>query len=158
MDNSWLEEYVEYEEKYGCFYKEENSVCKVKLIFLNSDDEIMCSKSTSMPVVDNKIKSDDLFRMLEKKRVLYNERYMIKKIVAFNFDLDTEEIVTQQLTAPHECLREISDLDDIEINPTIQLFQDMNEVLVFLKKRKCKTIRGKTRKRVKKRHNKTEKL
>lgn len=162
MDTSWINEYEEHEEKYGKFYKEENETCEIKFIYLNEDNEIMFVTSEQIILEDNKLKNGDFLQLVERKREKYKERFRIFDILIYNITVDSDDLIRFKERALYKNYLKQKDIfEEITVEPTITMFQELNEVIVLLK-RKASTFssQNKTRKNRKNkiRRNKSEKF
>lgn len=165
MDTSWIDEYIEHEDKYGKFYKEENETCNMQFIYLNDENEIMFVCKDKVILEDNTLKSSVLMPMIERRREKYNERYKIHDIFFYNITTDSEELVRfKERVLYKNYLKTTEIMEDIVVEPSISMFKDLNEIIIIFKKKSCmySSRHNKTRKSRKqkneKRRNKSEKF
>ena len=159
MDTKWIEEFEELEEKYNIFYYDEISNIKLNLIYLDENRNIKYFKKEKLELKeDNKISQKELIDTIIREKYFKNEKFSLYKIWLYNITIEPENIDTFiKNTTDYDFLKKITNLNDINIKNTINMFKNLNTLIILFKP--SKNMQNTTKKiklTTKKSNNKTK--
>ncbi len=138
LDDEWIKQY----ETYNDFYTDDVFCVNLSFIYINDANEINKIKEEKFLLRSpNFIEKDDILTLVKKNTICDSKEYFLYSLAKINIDLDPNEIrgflskdTNQYATS---FLSENNELDEIVFKKTINMFQDLND-LVFLLKEKPK--------------------
>lgn len=129
---------------YKDFYKENIETIKMKFLYVNQINMIEKIRYDDLILkTPNIIKSCELIKILKTNNNIMDKYYKINSICLYNVSIDPENI---QYISDENFLRNIDHLNDIKIEPTINIFNDLNELLFIFKEKNVKNNIIKTKK------------
>ena len=139
LDDEWINNFEETDKLYQDFYKDDVYYINLRVIYINRDNEIDKIKHESLLMkYPNKISHEEIIQIL-KKNALDNEiRYSLLSILKYNINLEPDEIKNYLLNGNNkEYLSIIKNIDAITFERTINMYQDLNDlILIFYEKSK----------------------
>lgn len=130
IDDEWISEFNDEERKYGQFYKEPNTFISLQMIYINSKKEIEHITQLEHPLdKENVLFSKTLNKLVLERNYLNNSAFRLYKLLLYNITSEPEEIITKSSTSNE--LREITEINDIVLNDTINYLKSVN-TLVFI--------------------------
>jgi hypothetical protein len=141
LDDTWMKQF----EDYNDFYTDDVFSINLNLIFINKENEIEKIKEEKFILPSaNILKKDDLISILKRNSHSGNKEYYLFSLVKFNIDLDPSEVQCflkeSKDTFSETFLTENNEIDEIVFKKTINMFQDLNDV-VFLLREKTKILK-----------------
>lgn len=139
LDDSWIDEFEKNENKYKTFYKEDNHFIKIHFVYMNRDFTIEKIKEEKIELkIDNHLSREEMISLIKHNNIDNHNKYSLFSILKYNIHLDPSELKTFIKSRSYfsflTCIRNI---DTIFFEPTIYMFQDLNELL-FLFWKPCK--------------------
>jgi hypothetical protein len=147
LDNDWINEFEKIDKDYQGFYNEDLHFLKIHSIYINQQNEIEQLKEEKMFLNKgiNKISREQLLGILKVNAFNCGKRYSILSIIKYNVDLHSSEIkdylkngretnggeTNGRETNGGDFLSIIKNIDDIVFNQTINMFQDLNDVILL---------------------------
>lgn len=139
LNDQWIKDY----EAYNDFYTDDVYCINLNLIYINRNNEIEKIKEEKYLLSSpNVLTRDDLVSIVKRNVVSDNNKeYYLFSLVKFNIDLDPSEVQCflkeNNDTFSESFLKENNEVDEIVFKKTINMFQDLND-LVFLMREKSK--------------------
>lgn len=147
MDISWINEFEKIDKDYESLYIDDVENITLHLIYINKDDEIEKIQQKIFILKEkNNISREEIIGILKSHNFLNEKKYTISSILKYNIDLDPRDIrhfLTTNKTdnTSSDYLTVIKHIDDIYLNRTISMFQDLNDLLIiFYENVKTKNI------------------
>lgn len=141
MDTNWINDYEADEKCYSMFYPEPASEIKVNIIYTNKKNEIekISEKMIYLPT-ENVIKKEDLLRVIKNTNTIDNVKYSLISILVYNITLDHRELKSFLTDASkYEFITNLKNIEDYELQSTINYLQDLNTVYIVYTEEKQKT-------------------
>ena len=141
LDDTWMKDF----EDYNNFYTDDVFCVNLYLIYINRENEIEKIKEEKFILSSaNILRKDDLVSIVKRNSHSVNKEYYLYSLVKFNIDLDPSEVkcfLTETSdTFSESFLTENNEVDEIVFKKTINMFQDLNDV-VFLLREKTKVAK-----------------
>jgi hypothetical protein len=140
LDDSWINEFAKSDKLYKDFYKDDNYYTSIHYVYINSDNNIVkIEQETCLFHSKNVISRDNVVGLIKRNSELDSVKYSIMSILKYNNILEPEHI--QQFirddhdTSRYNYMTPIKNIDAIIFEPTIHMFQDLNDLLfIFYEK------------------------
>ena len=149
LDDAWIKKFAESDKLYLDFYKDDVYYTDIHFVYVNKKNEIVKIHQESF-LFNNKnyISRDELVGLIKRNSIVDSTRYSIMSILKYNITLDPNEIkrfvcgedyVTSYMTP-------INNIDTIKYDKTINMFQDLNDLLIVLYEKPATNPNNSTRK------------
>jgi len=137
LDDDWIKNFDKVDELYMDFYKDDIYYVNFKIIYVNRKNEI--EKMKQLPFLmsnPNYISREEVLEILKKYALEDNRKYSLLSILKYNILLEPTEIKNYLLDKNNiNYLNIIKNIDTIHFEKTINMFQDLNDIiLVFYEK------------------------
>jgi len=139
LDDDWIQNFDKTDELYKDFYKDDVYFSDLKVVYVNRLNEI--EKINKLPFLMSKpncITREEILEILKKFAMEDNRKYSLLSILRYNILLEPDEIKNFLLNLSSEdtnYLSIIKNIDTIYFQKTINMFQDLNEIiLIFYEK------------------------
>ena len=133
LDNNWINEFEKIDKDYELFYNEDLQFLKIHSIYINTNnniEEIKCEKIILNN--SNLISRDRLIGILKSNAFKYQKRYSVLSILKININIHSNEIKDYIKTHNnYSFLSIIKNIDDIFYEKTINMFQDLNDLIIL---------------------------
>jgi len=139
LDDEWINKFEETDKLYQDFYKDDVYYINLRVIYINRVNEIDKIKYESLLMKEpNKISHEEIIEILKKNTVDNERRYSLLSILRYNINLEPDEINNYLLNGENkEYLSIIKNIDTVTYEKTINMFQDLNDlILIFYEKSK----------------------
>lgn len=162
LDTTWIDDYEDIEKKYEMFYKENISSMNVIMIYVNSRLEIEKISKRDLELKSyNVVSKDEILEMINSHSCVGDIKYKLLSLLTYNINIAHNELkgfLESNLDNPSkdEFLHSLSTLEDIMLVPSIQLFHDINSIVIVYYE-KSDPIKPKP-KEAKTKHNTTKKI
>ena len=137
LDDEWINEFNKTDKLYQDFYKDDLYYINLRVIYINRENEIDKIKHESYLMNNpNKISSEEIIKILKKNSIDNDRRYTLLSILKYNINLDPEEIQIYLRNGENKkYLSIIKNIDTITFERTINMFHDLNDlILMFYEK------------------------
>ena len=119
--------------KYKDFYKEDVEIIAVKCIYINENNSIEKVKYENLILNNaNIISCEEIIKILKSNNQNINKTYKIYSICFYNISIEPEDI---KYIKEENFLKNIPHINDIKIEPTINILQDLNELILIFKEK-----------------------
>jgi len=140
LNDDWINNFEKTDKLYQEFYKDDLYYINLKLIYVNRDNDIEKIKMESyLMSAPNYISREEILQILKRTTVDNDRNYSLLSILKYNITLDADDIKSF-LTFPSEernFLNIVKNIDAISFEKTINMFQDLNDlILIFYEKSK----------------------
>jgi hypothetical protein len=138
LDNDWISEFEKIDNDYQYFYNENLTFLKIHCIYVNTKNEIekIKEEKLNMNNKNNILSRDTLLGLLKNNAFICDKRYSVLSILKYNIDIHNSDIKDYvKSNESYSFLSVIKNIDDIVFNETINMFQDLNDlIIVFYEK------------------------
>jgi hypothetical protein len=133
LDDEWINNFENTDKLYKDFYKDDVYYINLSIIYVNRDNEIDKIKyDTLLMQYPNKISQEEIIKILKKNAIDNEKRYSLLSILRYNINLEPDEIKNYLLNGLNkEYLSVIKNIDTVTYQKTINMFQDLNELIVI---------------------------
>lgn len=152
----FIEEFDKSIAPYKDFYKENVETLKLKFLYVNNDNKLENIKHDDLILkTPNKITYNEFIKILKSNNYVMNRNYKINSMCLYNVSIEPDNI---EKIKEDDFLVNICHINDITIEPTINILQDFNELLIVFKENKKHNNRVKSKKvRIEIKNHKTRK-
>ena len=136
LDTSWIDDYEDIEKKYEMFYKENIASLNATLIYVNSNLEIEKISQRDIELKNyNVVSKDEILELVNSNSCVGNIKYKLLSLLTYNISLTHNELkgfLESDINngGYDSFLHSLTSLQDIQLTPSIQLFQDINSLVV----------------------------
>ena len=151
LDTSWIDDYEDIEKKYEMFYKENIASINVIMIYVNDKLEIEKISQRDLDLnTYNVISKDEILDLVNTNSSVGDIKYSLLSLLTYNINLghsDLKQFLESDIESASggEFLHSLTSLQDIKLNPSIQLFQDINSLVVVYYEKSSKPPNSKTK-------------
>lgn len=137
LDTDWIEEFESLDDKYKMFYKENINNIKFKYVYVDKDNNIEKIKEEILLLKQiNLISREEMIEIIKKNCSFIDKTFSVLSILKYNFDVEPSDInhymkENEMSLYNDSLLILIKNIDNIPLNKTIQMFQDMNEIIII---------------------------
>jgi hypothetical protein len=133
LDDEWINNFENIDKLYKDFYKDDVYYINLSIIYVNRENEIDKIKYENLLMeYPNKISQEEILKILKKNAIDNEKRYSLLSILRYNINLEPDEIKTYLLNGLNkEYLSVIKNIDTVTYEKTINMFQDLNELIVI---------------------------
>jgi hypothetical protein len=137
LNDDWLNKFEEIDELYKDFYKDDVYYTDVKIVYVNRNNEIeKINQSPFLMSNPNCVSREEILQILKKSSFEADRKYSLLSILKYNILLEPDEIkqyLTDSINTNY--LNIIKNIDAVYFEKTINMFQDLNElILIFYEK------------------------
>jgi hypothetical protein len=138
LDDDWINNFEKTDQLYQDFYKDDLYYINLKYIYVNRSNDIEKIKQESFLMSKpNYISREEILQILKRSVTDNDRRYSLLSILKYNITLDAEEVKQFVLNSNEErnYLQVIKNIDTIALEKTINMFHDLNDIiLIFYEK------------------------
>jgi hypothetical protein len=135
LDTSWIDKFEKEDELYKDFYKDNVYFVDLKVVYINRSNEIEKIKQAPFLMTKpNCITREEILEILKKSAMEDNRKYSLLSILRYNILLEPDEIKNYLLDSAEDennYLNAIKNIDTIYFEKTINMFQDLNEIILL---------------------------
>jgi hypothetical protein len=135
LENDWIIDFEKIDNEYKDFYNEDLHFLKIHSIYINVQNEIEKIKEEKIFISSNKISRDNLLGILKHNSFNGEKRYSILSILKYNIDMHSNDVknfvLSKEQGLSDSFISIIKNIDDIVFNQTINMFQDLNDVIIL---------------------------
>lgn len=141
LDEEWINEFDKTEKLFQDFYLDDIYYTEIHFIYINTSNDIEKIKEDNFLLsTPNYISREEIIGLLKRNTIVNNKKYSLLSILKCNITLKPQEIknflkssnLTDYL---NNFLVPIKNFDDITFEKTINMFQDLNDLLfIFYEK------------------------
>jgi len=137
LDDDWIKKFDNIDNVYKDFYKDDIYYVNLKFIYVNRNNEIEKIRyETFLLSKPNCISREEILQILKNSSNQDERRYSLLSLLKYNITMDNDDIQRYiQLNEERNFLSVIKNIDTIMFNKTINMMQDLNDlILVFYEK------------------------
>jgi hypothetical protein len=137
LNDDWIKKFDEVDDLYKDFYKDDIYYVDFKIVYVNRENEIEKIKQTPFLMsTPNCINREEIIEILKKSAMEDNRKYSLLSILRYNILLEPDQIKYYLLDSIEtNYLNVIKNIDTIYFDKTINMLQDINDViLIFYEK------------------------
>jgi len=133
LDDEWINNFENTDRLYKDFYKDDVNYINLSIIYVNRDNEIDKIKYESLLMqYPNKISQEEIIKILKHNAIDNEKRYSLLSILRYNINLEPDEIKNYLLNGENkQYLSVIKNIDTVTYQKTINMFQDLNELIII---------------------------
>ena len=132
----WIEEFNRREKDYDKFYKTLTSDVLVYLLFIDRSGEVNKFEALHIKLDNNGILTrDSLLKLVEKGK--QNKKYNFQGMLKYNITIDPENVekLLKDRISGDEYLTYTKNIEDTKFNDTIEMFQNLNNVILLFREK-----------------------
>jgi hypothetical protein len=149
LDDKWIKQFAESDKLYLDFYKDDVYYADIHFVYVNKKNEIVKINQESF-LFNNKnyILRDELVGLIKRNSTVDSVRYSIMSILKYNITLDPIDIKRFVCGEDDDTsyMIPVSNIDTIKYDKTINMFQDLNDLLIVLYEKPVANPNNSTRK------------
>lgn len=138
LNDDWINNFDKTDKLYQDFYKDDLYYINLKFIYVNRSNDIEKIKMESyLMSTPNCISREEILQILKKTTVENDRQYSLLSIIKYNITLDADDIKNflYKNNEERNFLKIIKNIDAISFEKTINMFQDLNDlILIFYEK------------------------
>ena len=133
LDDEWINNFEKTDKLYQEFYKDDVYYINLRAFYINRENEIDKIKNETLLMKSpNIISREEIIEILKKKSVDDERRYTLLSILRYNINLEPDEVKNYLLTRENkEYLSVIKNIDTVVYEKTINMFQDLNDLILI---------------------------
>jgi hypothetical protein len=142
LNDDWITKFKETDKLYHDFYKDDLYYINLKIIYINKNSEIEKIKQESFLMSKpNFISREEIIRILKNNSIDNERRYTLFSILKYIITLEPDDIKSfLNKTENFKFLNITKNIDAISFEKTINMFQDLNDlILIFYEKTNSKS-------------------
>ena len=132
LDNKWIENYERQELDYNDFYKDDVKYIKTYSLYINKSLILENINEENFILEDNNVlKKHELISIINKyKNDKKEKKIKLLSILKYNINLDSDNVFEylKQETENNLFLESVKDIDNINFDPSISMFEDLNSL------------------------------
>jgi len=139
LDIQWIEEFERVESDYKSFYTEKINNIKLNYVYINKQDEIeRIKKDVLFLSQENHISREEMIKILKSQMISSDKKYSVLFILKYNIDIDPQDVTfyLKNEKDKNAFLHIVKNIDDVVLNDTINMFQDLNNIIIIFNERK----------------------
>jgi len=138
IDISWINEFEKIDKDYESLYMDDVMNIMLHFVYINKEDEIeKIIEKRFLLREKNKITKEELIGILKSHCFLDKKKHSISTILKYNIDLQPQDIRNFLIDKNSETyLKVVRNIDDILLNRSISMFQDLNDLFIFFYEKK----------------------
>jgi hypothetical protein len=162
LDTRWIQEFESVDYNYKQFYNEVVGDIKICSIYVDKNNNIENIKQEILELSrENLITKEEIIKIIKNNSTIQKKRYTLLSLLKYNIDLDASNVVhylkqRQQQPKTDAYLTLVKNIDDIPLNSTINMMQDLNTIFILFYE-KYMTNNNTTKKVYINNHTKTKK-
>ena len=136
LDTNIFSDFVNSEKLYKDYYKDDNQYTNVHYIYVNKNNEIEKIKQKYVYMSKpNYILRDEMIGLLKRNSIDNNIRYTLLSILKINITIDPSDIKHLLSNDNLDYYKDIfftpiKNIDTVTFEKTINMFQDLNDILI----------------------------
>ena len=148
LDDSWIVEFATSDKLYNDFYKSDIYYIDVHHVYINSDNSIVKINRESFLLTNvNYMSRDEIVGLIKRNSFVDSIRYSIMSILKYNIALEPENIKQYIYDCPSDnYLTPVKHIDAIKFERTINMLQDLNDLLFIFYEKPARNTDASTRK------------
>jgi hypothetical protein len=143
LNDDWIKTFENTDNLYKDFYKENIFYINLKILYVNRDNTVdKIKKEPFYFSSPNLMCKEQIIKILKSRAFEDDKRYSLLSIIKYNITLDPDDIKTyiaSNYDDARHFLKVINNIDDIIFEPSINMFQDLND-LIFVYYEKSKEL------------------
>lgn len=162
LDDKWIKEFENSDKLYKDFYKDNVYYINIHFIYVNKMNEIeKISNEQYLLSIPNILFHYELIKILKMYSVIQKTRYSLLSILRYNITISPDEITNFIKINSDEWnsnyISVIKNLNDIKFDKTINIFQDLNELIILFYEKNIEQNKNNYTKKIQlnKKHKKT---
>ena len=132
LDNEWIENYETQELDYNDFYKDDVKYIKTYSLHINRSLILEnINEENFILETNNVLKKHELISIINKyKNDKKENKIKLLSILKYNINLDSDNVFEylKQETENNLFLESVKDIDNINFDPSISMFEDLNSL------------------------------
>ena len=160
LDTRWIQEFESIDYNYKQFYNEVVGDIKICSIYVDKNNNIENIKQEILELSrENLITKEEIIKIVKQNSISQKKRYTLLSLLKYNIDLEASNVVhylKQKQSNTNAYLTLVKNIDDIPLNSTINMMQDLNTIFILFYE-KYMTNNNTTKKVYINNHTKTKK-
>jgi hypothetical protein len=134
LNDDWIKNFENTDKLYQDFYKENLYYTNLFFIYINKNNEIEKLKQESFLMsMPNCITREEILGIIKGATIEKDTKYSLSCLLKYNMNLETEDIHTYlKNTHKYNFFTDIKIIDNIYFDKTINMFHDLNDLIIIL--------------------------
>lgn len=143
LDDEWINNFEKIDNLYKDFYKDDLYYVNLKVIYVNRNNEIDKIKYESLLLTTpNYIYEEEILGILKKHSIENERRYTLLSILRYNIILEPDEINNYLNSGENiNYLSIIKNIEDIVFKKSINMFHDLNDLIIIFYEKSGETLK-----------------
>lgn len=149
LNDEWIKKFEETDKLYQDFYKDDLYYINTHFVYINKTNEIEKIKQESFLMTKrNYISREELIGMLKRNSIDNSQEYSILSILKYNITLDVEDVncFLNKSNKFDYFLTNVKNIDAITFDKTVNMFQDLNDLIFVFYIKPIKNANNATKK------------
>jgi hypothetical protein len=139
LNDEWINNFDKTDKLYEDFYKDDLYYVNLKILYIARNNEIeKIEQESFLMSKPNYISREEILELLKRSSIKDNRRYSLLSILRYNILLDADDIknyLIKSADIDSNFLTTIKNIDAITFDKTINMFHDLNDIiLIFYEK------------------------
>jgi hypothetical protein len=135
LNDEWINNFEKTDKLYQEFYKDNIYYVNLNFIYINRNNEIeKVNKESFLMSKPNYISREEIIQILRMSSINNYKRYSLLSILKYNITLDADEVNKFLMFSNEKInyLNIVKNIDTIPFDKTINMFQDLNDLIIIL--------------------------
>ena len=139
LDTHWIEEFEKIDSNYQSFYTEKIKNIRFNYVYISKDNVIeKIKEETILLENENIISREEIIKILKANLSRDEKKYTVLSILKYNIDIEPIDISFYLKNERNNdtFLHIVKNIDTIPLNDTINMFQDLNNIIILFYEKK----------------------
>lgn len=152
LDDEWINEFEKIDKVYEDFYKDDLYYINLRVIYVNRENEIDKIKNETFLLTNkNNISYEEILGILKRNSIDNERKYSLLSILRYNIILEPDDVKNYLLNKENQnYLSVIKNIDAISFEKSINMFHDLNDVILIFYEKSNEIVRRDTNNKTKK--------
>jgi len=143
LDDEWINEFEKIDKVYEDFYKDDLYYINLRVIYVNRENEIDKIKNETFLLTNkNNISREDILGILKRNSIDNERKYSLLSILRYNIILEPDDVKNYLLNKENQnYLSVIKNIDAISFEKSINMFHDLNDVILIFYEKSNEIVR-----------------
>lgn len=143
LDDEWINEFEKTDKVYEDFYKDDLYYINLRVIYVNRENEIDKIKNETFLLTNkNNISHEEILGILKKNSIDNERKYSLLSILRYNIILEPDDVKNYLLNKENQnYLSVIKNIDAISFEKSINMFHDLNDVILIFYEKSNEIVR-----------------
>jgi hypothetical protein len=139
LDTRWIDEFEKLDSAYQSFYTEKIKNIRFNYVYISKENNIeKIKEETILLENENIISREEVINILKQNLIQDNKKYTVLSILKYNIDIEPIDVSFYLKNERNDdtFLHTVKNIDTISLNDTINMFQDLNNIIILFYEKK----------------------